>query len=302
MAISLHPSIVTLPEIEKPYPSILDFLASKFPAIDRKTWKTRIQSGKVLTEKRAPIALSMPYIPRTRLLYFREVEKEIAVPFTETLVCCNDHLLVACKPHFLPVTPAGPFVNECLLHRLKKKTGNPDLSPINRIDRETAGIVLFSMNPETRGRYQALFMTRKVEKSYEAVAKIPGPIGAGPWSIKNRIVKGDPWFRMKIVPGRPNAISTISLVQTRENLGLFRLNPVTGKKHQLRLHLCEIGVSILNDRYYPTLLPQTEPDFSSPLQLLAKKICFKDPVTEKMVTYESGRKLSAWQTPFSHTG
>ncbi len=291
MITSEYHSTVVLPKIEKPYPSILEFLKTRFPGIETKIWEARINSGKVITEKGEPISLAMAYEPLKKLHYFREVEKESIIPFAEKIVFCNDELLVACKPHFLPVTPAGPHVNECLLHRLKKRTGNKDLSPINRIDRETAGLVLFSMNKKTRGRYQEMFMKGEVKKTYDAVTKYPCGQEKKSWTIENRIVKGDPWFRMKTAPGRPNAISKISLVKSKENKALFQLCPVTGKKHQLRLHLSGLGFPILNDRYYPELLPEENRRFNTPLQLLARKIQFRDPLSAILASYESERRL-----------
>jgi tRNA pseudouridine32 synthase / 23S rRNA pseudouridine746 synthase len=291
MVISEYRSTVLMPEMEKPFPSILDFLTNRFPRIDRETWKDRISSGKVLTDNGEPVLPDMPCIPLKRLHYFREVAAESVIPFTEKIIFCNEELLVACKPHFLPVIPGGHYVNECLLHRLKKRTGNLDLSPINRIDRETAGLVLFSMNPETRGRYQELFMNGEVEKTYKAVAEYPCDQGKTSWTVENRIVKGDPWFRMKTAPGKPNAVSNIFLVRSKDNKALFQLHPVTGKKHQLRLHLSGLGFPILNDRYYPVLLPEVKRNFSAPLQLLAGKIRFRDPVSKRQVTYESQRQL-----------
>ena len=290
MVISEYQSTVVMPNVEKPYPSVLDFLTKRFPFIDREIWKVRINSGKVLTEKGDPISQDMSYIPLKKLYYFREMEAESIIPFTEKIIFCNEELLVACKPHFLPVIPGGPFVNECLLHRLKKRTGNKDLSPINRIDRETAGLVLFSMNKKTRGRYQELFMMGEVEKTYDAVAKYLCPQEKNSWTVENRLVKGNPWFRMETAPGRPNAVSTISLVRSWKNRALFRLCPKTGKKHQLRLHLSGLGFPILNDRYYPELLPEKK-TFTAPLQLLARKIRFRDPLSARQVTYESERRL-----------
>ncbi len=291
MVISAYPSTVFIPRMEKPYPLILDFLTQRFPGIDADIWKRRIESGKVLTEEGKTICLDMPCTPLKRLHYFREVPKEEIIPFTEAIVFCNIDLLVACKPHFLPVTPGGPYVNQCLLHRLKEKTDNPHLSPINRIDRETAGLVLFSMNPKTRGRYQELFMQGKVDKTYEAVTQYPHDPEKDTWTMENRLIKGTPWFRMKEAPGKPNAISKISLIRTMENRAVFKLKPVTGKKHQLRLHLAGSGFPILNDRYYPELLPEKKNDYSAPLQLLARRLEFRDPISGIQMRYESHRQL-----------
>jgi tRNA pseudouridine32 synthase/23S rRNA pseudouridine746 synthase len=291
MGMSEYHSTVVLPKIEKPYPSILDFLTKRFPYIGRDIWKARLSSGKILNEEGERISPDMAYIPLIKLHYFREVTEESIIPFTEKIIFCNEELLVACKPHFLPVTPGGPYVNECLLHRLKKRTGNQNLSPINRIDRETAGLVLFSMNPKTRGRYQELFMNGEVKKTYNAVTEYPRVQEKTAWTVENRIVRGDPWFRMKTAPGKPNAVSKIFLLRSRKNRALFQLSPVTGKKHQLRLHLSGLGFPILNDRYYPRLLPEEKRSFLAPLQLLARKIQFRDPLSAKHVTYESDRQL-----------
>ena len=291
MSISKTPSVVTLPEAEKPYPSILDFFIRVFPGISRETWARRITEGKVLDDNGSPIAANTEYVPAKRLFYFREVENEPVVPFAETILFQNDEILVADKPHFLPVIPGGRFVNECLLNRLRARTGIADLTPLHRIDRETAGIVVFSVNRKTRGLYHALFMQGKVAKTYLALAEFLLPPQASRWVIENRIVRAEPRFKMKIVPGIVNARSTIQLLDTRENRGLFQLSPVTGKTHQLRLHLSTLGFRILNDRVYPELLAQREDDFSNPLQLLAKQVRFQDPVTGRGMEFASGREL-----------
>jgi len=291
MTISKYPSTVLMPRMKKPYPLILDFLVKRFPAIPREIWKARMNSGKVLTETGIIVRQDTPYSPLKKLHYFREVEEESAIPFTENVLFCNKEILVACKPHFLPVTPGGTYVNECLLHRLKEKTGNPNLSPINRIDRDTAGLVLFSMNPKTRGRYQELFMKGEVEKTYQAVTTLSREPMKNSWTVENRLVKGTPWFRMKTTPGQTNAISKITLLKIRGDRAFFQLQPITGKKHQLRLHLSGLGFPILNDRYYPELLPEEKKVFSAPLQLLARKLKFRDPISGRQRAYESNRRL-----------
>lgn len=291
MGISAGLSIVTMPEIKKPYPTLLDFLVVRFPKIPAKTWINRIASGKVLSEEGHPVAMDMPYLPNKRLFYSREVDEEPLIPFQELILFNNDHLMVVCKPHFLPVIPGGPYVSESLINRLKEKTGNPFLSPINRIDRGTAGLVLISTNKETRGIYQQMFMDGQVQKTYEAVTHFSYGSGQTEWLVENRIESGEPWFRMKTCAGKPNACSRIRLVEFGKTQGRFQLIPVTGKKHQLRIHLSELGFPIVNDRYYPALLPEMPDDFNRPLQLLSKKIQFKDPVTGVRMAFESGRNL-----------
>ena len=291
MGMSGYPSVVTMPNAAKPYPSILGFLMERFPHIARSCWEKRLDEGKVLAGDGTPITAEFAYAPGKRLLYFREVEQERVIPFAECILFQNEEILVACKPHFLPVTPGGPYVEECLLNRLRKRTGIETLAPIHRIDRETAGIVLFSVNRKTSGLYYELFRNGKVEKTYQALAAYIAVPEQSSWLVENRIVKGEPWFRMKTVPGKINSCSKISLVEVTGPVARFLLQPVTGKTHQLRLHMSGLGFRILNDRYYPDLQPETADDFAKPLQLIAKMVKFHDPVTGIFMEFRSERRL-----------
>jgi len=291
MGISKHASIVTMPETEKPYPSLLTFLSGRFPAIPSEIWEKRIMDGKVLDEETRPVTLDTKYTPLARIFYFREVGSEPTIPFAEKILFMDDEILVACKPHFLPVTPGGRYVDECLLNRLRKSTGIEDLAPIHRIDRETAGIVLFSVNRKNRGHYGTLFMNGRVEKTYQAVSVCLPTQQTASWEIENRIERGEPWFRMKTSPGRVNARSTVNLVDVKGERALFVLQPHTGKTHQLRVHLGELGFGILNDRYYPQLQPESEDNFETPLQLVALSLRFKDPLSGINREFTSEREL-----------
>jgi tRNA pseudouridine32 synthase / 23S rRNA pseudouridine746 synthase len=295
MTISPYRGTVTMPKIEKPYPSVLDFLCLRFPKVPRDSWQCRIAEGKVLGENGYPIIGVGEYAPQKRIFYFREVAEEPEIPFAESILFQNDDLLVACKPHFLPVTPGGPYLDECLLHRLRKRTGNHDLVPIHRIDRETAGIVLFSANSRSRAPYCQLFEAGQVEKVYHALSDGSGTVAAQQpergWLVENRMVPGEPWFRMKTAEGEVNARSRIQLVEERQGLSRFVLSPLTGKTHQLRLHMGSLGFPILNDRYYPELKPKQADDFNAPLQLVAKMVRFPDPVTGRVLEFQSEREL-----------
>lgn len=281
-----------MPDRGKPYPTLLAFLAERFPKISEQTWQERIATGKVLTEEGQPITLTTAYMPNKRLFYFREVRQEPTIPFQEQILFLNDHLMVVCKPHFLPVTPGGPYVRETLLNRLQATTGNQSLSPINRIDQGTAGLILMSVNKETRGLYQKLFMDGLVQKTYEAVGRFPSHSGQSEWLVENRLEPGEPWFRMKTCTGMVNARSRIRLLEIGAAQARFQLSPQTGKKHQLRIHMSSLGFGIVNDRYYPTLLPEIPHDFSRPLQLLSRKIEFRDPISGQEMSFTSPRKLS----------
>ena len=291
MAISPSASVVTLPAAEKPYPSLLEFLTRRFPHVSSDCWLQRIEAGKVRDADGTPITADTAYTPHSRLFYFREVPQERMIPFAEQILFHNEELLVACKPHFLPVIPGGGYVNECLLHRLRKRIGNDDLVPLHRIDRETAGIVMFSANKKSRGLYSRLFAEGRVEKSYQALAEYGGAPQGTSWSMENRIVKGEPWFRMKVVSGEANARSNIRLREVNGSIARFDLFPITGKTHQLRIHMSALGFRILNDRYYPELQPEQADDFEKPLRLIAKSIRFRDPVAGTIREFCSEREL-----------
>ena len=291
MGISKYSSCVSLPCVDKPYPTILEFLRQRFPHVGLSEWEQRIQAGKVLDETSVPIDLKTPYRPQTKLIYFREIAEEPLVPLSEKIIFQNDEILVACKPPFLPVTPSGPYINECLINRLKTSTGNSNLVPLHRIDRETSGLVLFSANRETRGLYGKLFLNGRIEKTYTAMAEARCCPEGDDRTIENRLIKGEPWFRMQVVPGIVNARSRIKLVEYKDNRAQFLLYPITGKQHQLRVHMSGLGLSILNDRYYPELLPKQADDLNKPLQLIAKRVHFTDPVSGRNMEFESDRKL-----------
>jgi tRNA pseudouridine32 synthase/23S rRNA pseudouridine746 synthase len=293
MGIAKHPSVVTTPAAPVSYPSILEFLCRAFPAISRDRWVQRIREGKVLNERGELITAETPYSPSKRIFYFREMENELVIPFAEQILFQDDELLVACKPHFLPVIPGGRYVEECLLNRLRNRTGLADLTPLHRLDRETAGVVIFSVNPKTRGLYHELFTHGKMEKTYYALGEVNQRPQENEWTVENRIVRGEPRFRMKIVPGIANARTHIQLLEVQGDRGLFRLQPVTGKTHQLRLHMSGLGFGIINDRVYPDLQPERDDDFDQPLQLLARVIRLHDPVTGADREFRSERELQS---------
>lgn len=291
MGISRSPSVITMPKTEKPYPSILDFLSGKFPRISRETWRQRISEGKVHDEKGQPLSAESEYTPLKRIFYYREVCSEPVIPFAEKILFMDDEILVACKPHFLPVTPGGRYVDECLQTRLRASTGIEELAPLHRIDRETAGLVLFSVNRKSSGVYGRLFRNGQVEKSYQAVAACGPDQQKAAWVVENRLEPGEPWFRMKAAPGRVNARSTIRLEEVRGNRARFALMPHTGKTHQLRVHMSGLGFGILNDRFYPELQAEGEDDVEAPLQLVARTLRFRDPLSGRIREFASERGL-----------
>lgn len=289
----VSPSCVSLPA--GTWPSITAFLVQRFPAIPLPVWLARMQRGDVMDEFGHAVTAERAYQGHMRVYYYRALDEEPRIPFDEVLLFQDEHLVVVDKPHFLPVTPSGPYLQETLLVRLKNRLGISGLSPLHRIDRETAGLVVFSVQPGERGAYQDLFRQREVLKSYEAIA----PWRADrlfPRTCTSRIVEGQPFFRQAEVPGMANSETHIEVLEVQGNFARYALSPVTGKKHQLRVHMNTLGLPIVNDRVYPPVDPTPDDDFRYPLQLLAKAIRFDDPLTGQTRHFQSRQELK-FQAP-----
>lgn len=269
---------------------MLAFLEERFGAVGGPSWAERLARGDVVDARGDRLDAASHVRQGMRIWYYRELDAETPIPFEERVLFRDAHLLVVDKPHFLPMIPTGRFLRETLLVRLKRKLELPHLTPIHRLDRETAGVVIFSHNPDTRGTYQSMFQKRSIRKVYEALA----PLLAGrefPFTYRSRMVDGDKFFVMKEEEGEPNSETFVELLEQRGALARYRLHPHTGRKHQLRLHLAALGAPILNDAFYPVALPCKGDDFSAPLQLLARAIAFEDPLTGETRSFSSARTL-----------
>ncbi len=293
MAIAQHPSIVSLPQTNPGVATIFEYLIIKFPYISAEVWHQRISHGKVHRHDGSLISMQTLFEAQIRVYYYREVENEPSIPFKETIVFQDEHILVAYKPHFLAVIPGGQFVNECLQNRLRLSTGINTLQALHRLDRVTAGLVMFSVNPDTRHCYHQLFETQQIHKTYQAIANISDGenLEGQQWEVNNCIQRGDPRFHMRVTQGEANSHSLIKCLKQSAGKALFELNPITGKTHQLRVHMQALGWPILNDRYYPVLQPLSEDDYCAPLQLLAKELQFIDPLTQQPRRFDCDKDL-----------
>ncbi len=284
----LNPCTFVLPHGQ--WPTVLDCLCDSFPAIHRQHWLSRFERELVLDNHRQPIRHDRPHHTGLRIYYFREIANEKEIPFYESILYMDEHLLVADKPHFLPVTPSGDYVSQTLLSRLIARFQNPELQPLHRIDRHTAGLVLFSVQKKTRGLYQALFRDQKIDKCYEAIAPAL-PQLSFPHTRATRIVRGDPFFLSQEVDGEVNAQTIIDVIEQRGDLCRYALQPVSGKKHQLRLHMAALGAPICNDALYPVVNDAIADDYEKPLQLLASEVTFVDPLSGTPRYFKSELRL-----------
>ncbi|MGW4084512.1 RluA family pseudouridine synthase [Streptomyces sp. NPDC004822] len=255
-----------------------------------------LDAGRIVDAAGHPVTRDTPYAPGMYVWFHRELADEETVPFPIEVVHRDEHLVIADKPHFLATTPRGSHVAETALARLRRDLGVPTLSPAHRLDRLTAGLVLFTVRPEERGAYQSLFRDRRVAKEYEAVAPYDPGLGL-PRTVRSRIVKERGVLAAREVAGEPNAISRIELVEHRDGRARYRLTPRTGQTHQLRVHMNALGVPILGDPLYPVVTAPVPPgDFRRPLQLLARTLEFTDPMTGRRHRFVSSRALESWSS------
>ncbi|MFD8633054.1 RluA family pseudouridine synthase [Streptomyces sp. NPDC059533] len=252
-----------------------------------------LAAGRVLGPGGRVLGARDPYEPGGYLWFHRDMEPEPAVPFAVRVVHRDPHLLVVDKPHFLATTPRGSHITQTALARLREELDLPGLSPAHRLDRLTAGLVMFSIRPEDRGAYQLLFQRREVHKEYEALAA-HDPALEFPRTVRSRIEKTRGVIAAVEVPGEPNAESLVELTATRGDLARYRLTPHTGRTHQLRVHMNALGLPILGDPVYPRVTDPAPDDYRRPLQLLARVLEFTDPVTGTAHRFESTRELQAW--------
>lgn len=270
--------------------NMLEFLLEQFPDVHEATWRLRMKKNELLDAHGNILQADSPAKRGMCIFYYRELEGETPIPFEERIIHQDEHLLVIDKPHFLPITPGGRFLHETLLVRLKKKLGMKHLTPIHRLDRETAGVILFSCEPATRGSYQTLFHQRTISKTYHALAPHLENLHF-PLTHRSRMIESEQFFVMQEVAGAANSETEIDIIERRGEISLYELRPSTGKKHQLRVHLNSLGAAILNDTFYPVALPCKGDDFSAPLKLLAKSISFTDPISSETRLFESGLQL-----------
>lgn len=270
--------------------SLYHYLCQQFPHIQAKEWQQRFDSGLIYSDSGEILSIKTPYLPECHIFYYRFLAHEVHVPFQHQILFENEHLLVVDKPHFLTISPTGQYVQETLLVRLKKQTHNPNLTPIHRLDRETAGIVLFSKQISSRGCYQQMFAEREVQKIYHAIARYDAQQNF-PKNIRLRMEKGTPFYTMQISAGAINSETDINILQHNNMWAKYQLKPKTGKQHQLRVHLNSLHLPILYDPFYPTVQHKAEDDFSQPLQLLAKELKFIDPLTQQIFHFHSHFEL-----------
>ena len=269
--------------------TVLEYLCARFPQ-DAARLTEKVSGGEVVDAAGVPIDPSTIAGPRADIYLYRDPPVESAVPFSLDVLHRDENLLVVDKPHFLATTPRGAYIARSALVLLRRQFDLPELSPAHRLDRLTAGVLVFTVQRQARRPYQEMFAQRTVTKQYEAIAPLSQNVDF-PLTVHSRIVKERGVLQAREVPGEPNAETRIELVDTLGSYGRYRLHPRTGKTHQLRVHLCSLGIPIVGDNFYPSFREVADDDYSDPLRLLARSIEFVDPLSGVARRFESNRSL-----------
>jgi tRNA pseudouridine32 synthase/23S rRNA pseudouridine746 synthase len=220
---------------------------------------------------------------------YRDLRDEVPVPFDIPVLHRDEDIVVVDKPHFLATMPRGRHIAQTALVRLRRELDLPELSPAHRLDRLTAGVLLFTTRREVRGAYQTLFARAAVNKTYVARAPVNLDV-ALPRVVRSRIIKRRGHLQAVEEAGEPNAETLVELLSPD---GLYRLTPRSGRTHQLRVHMASLGIAIDADPLYPKVIHVADDDFSAPLQLLAQRIEFDDPLTRARRSFVSPRRLDS---------
>ena len=261
--------------------SVLVELASRFG----EDAAAKVFAGEVYCADGSPVTASTVLSPLSDVWLYRDLPDEVPVPFDIPVLHRDDDIVVVDKPHFLATMPRGGHVVQTALVRLRRSLDLPALSPAHRLDRLTAGVLLFTVRPEVRGAYQTMFARGEVDKTY--LARAGEAALEFPLIVRSRIIKERSRLQAFEEEGEPNAETYIE----HAGEGLYRLTPRTGRTHQLRVHMASLGLPIHGDPLYPDVIDVAADDFSTPLQLLAQRLEFDDPVSGEHRVFTSSRHL-----------
>ncbi|MCX6469380.1 MAG: pseudouridine synthase [Corynebacteriales bacterium] len=283
--------------VRDPALALLDVLraAPAFAGVDDAALLERFAAGEVVDSTGSALTPTTRCRAGRPVYLYRDLPTEVEIGFAMPILHRDDDIVVVDKPHFLSTMPRGAHVTQTALVRLRRHLGVDAVSPAHRLDRLTAGVLLFTLRPEVRGAYQRLFAERQVRKVYRAVA--PAPRVSMPTEVADRIVKDATDLRARVVAGAVNARTRVEVVGESGTDGLaeYRLTPITGRTHQLRVHMAGLGTPIVGDPLYPEIdddlaARPDRGDFSRPLRLVAAELTFDDPLTGRTRTFTTDRR------------
>jgi tRNA pseudouridine32 synthase/23S rRNA pseudouridine746 synthase len=277
-----------------PWHTLRDHLVDRLTGLTAADVDRKLAAGEFVDAEGRPVPVDAPFVPRSVCWTHRDLPREVEVPFPIDVLHRDERLVVIDKPHFVSTLPRGRHVAQSALARTRVLTGLDRLTPAHRLDRPTAGVLMFTTEQRWRGAYQRVFAERRAHKEYLAVAPVHADLDL-PTVRRTHVVKEHGRHQAREVPGaEPNAETLIALQAATDGIGLYRLTPRTGRTHQLRCQLGGLGIPIVGDPLYPVERNVPDDDFSEPLQLLAAVLEFDDPIDGTRRRFETRRTLARW--------
>ncbi|MDK8340892.1 MAG: pseudouridine synthase [Winkia sp. UMB3164B] len=264
--------------------TLLQWMQQRYEKLDATELKKLFAQGAFVNSAGDALGADTPSeLIRQGVYFYRPIADEVDTPIEVPVLAQTENWIAVDKPAGLATMPRGAFVARSVTVALRRQERNDEPVPAHRLDRPTAGVLLFTKRKQVRGAYQKLFEERKVQKSYRLLA----PTASLPdsFSFEARIYRVDGQHRVGVAhTGEANSYTKFRRLSKRGNISLYEARPQTGKMHQIRAHMAALGAPLVGDRLYGWEGEQV------PLQLLAHSLSFGDPFA-KAVTLRSKQHL-----------
>jgi 23S rRNA pseudouridine1911/1915/1917 synthase len=268
--------------------SVLSYLYGKRVHSTESEWAARFERGEVEIEGRRVCSDAILQAGQT-IVWHRPPWNEAAVPTNFDVLHADEAILVVNKPSGLPTMPAGGFLDHTLLALIRGQY--PEASPLHRLGRHTSGLVLFARTQGAASRLAREWREQRVKKTYRALGLgcarigefvIDSPIGPVPHPILGTV-------QAACEGGKPSR-SVATVLEQRGDRTLFRVEILTGRPHQIRIHLACAGHPLIGDPVYEAgggLRRDAGLPGDGGYLLHAKRLQFTHPVTSQPVTMEA---------------
>lgn len=278
--------------------TLVDFLTRRFRYHDAPEWSELVLKGHVTVDgfsATPQLALKSGH----RILYIPPPKPEPEVDARFSVLFEDEHIVALDKSGNLPTSPSGKYWEHCLVHIAQRELGVRRLYAVHRLDRETSGVNLLAKTAEAAGRLGDAFQRGQLEKAYTAVLRgrlasretyLSAPLGPDP--------TGEVRIRQTARRDGRGAATRFRLLARLPGASLVRVEPVTGRTHQIRVHANLLGHPVWGDKLYG----RSDEEFlawvgkprrnSEPRQLLhASQLRLRHPITDAELDLRSSPKV-----------